>query len=270
MPRKVPAGARLRLIFFRGKSITLLYLLWISIASLAHGSDLDQNLETINEANTIGADSQKRIDRLSGETRDLLEKYQRLVHGAEYQDSYNAELKILKEEQVSRIESLEQQIRDIQVTQQRLMPLLTGMADTLEQFILLDLPFRQEQRLSGALVLKQQLRSPGLTAPEKMRLVWEAYQKENDYGRTIETWRGPVTLNGENFSVEFLRIGRIALFYLTLDGKTARLWDKQQKQWLTLESSESRELRKAIRVADSQSAPALLQMPVMASVEEAP
>ena len=55
-------------------------------------------------------------------------------------------------------------------------------------------------------------------AREQFRLLLEAYQLEQDYGNRIESWRGPLALEGQELSVGFLRVGRVALYYQTLDG----------------------------------------------------
>ena len=57
-----------------------------------------------------------------------------------------------------------------------------------------------------------------VTAAEKFRRVIEGYQIENDYGRTIEAYKGSTDINGNQLEVDFLRIGRVALLYQTVGG----------------------------------------------------
>jgi hypothetical protein len=52
-----------------------------------------------------------------------------------------------------------------------------------------------------------------VTNAEKFRRLIEAYQIENNYGNTIEAYRANIELNGVISSVDFLRLGRIALYY---------------------------------------------------------
>jgi Protein of unknown function (DUF3450) len=114
------------------------------------------------------------------------------------------------------------------------MPLMNTMADSLEKFVVLDLPFRQEERVSGVIQLKQYLRSPSLSLPNKYRLLLEAFQIENSYGRTVESYRDTLSIEGESLSVEFLRIGRVALYYRTLDGSEIARWSAQSRDWEVL------------------------------------
>jgi hypothetical protein len=216
----------------------------------------------MNETNSSSVTSQKKVDKLALETQRMLEKYQSIVRNTQYQDAYNAQLQQLKQDQELQIDSLKEQLNEINVTQMRIMPLILSMADALEKFIVLDLPFLQEQRISGIVQLKQHLRNPGMTVPDKYRLVLEAYQIESDYGRTIESYRDKLLQGQAQISVEYLRIGRIALYYQSLDGKRSGLWDASMGVWQDLPVEMNGQIKQAIKVAKNIVAPQLLNLPV--------
>ena len=91
----------------------------------------------------------------------------------------------------------------------------------------------------------------------------EAYRSEEEYGRTIETYRGE--LPGEtSLTVDFLRLGRLALYYRTLDGEQCGRW--QNGGWETLDSGRCGEIRKGVRIAGKRQAPDLLLLPLPAAV----
>ncbi|MCH1568607.1 MAG: DUF3450 domain-containing protein, partial [Alphaproteobacteria bacterium] len=83
-----------------------------------------------------------------------------------------------------------------------------------------------------------------------------------EYGRTIEAYEGEMDINGEARMVAFLRIGRVALIYQTLDGAESGAWDKNQSQFIDLDGDFDGELRSALRIAKQQAAPDLLVVPV--------
>lgn len=235
--------------------------LWICCAG-AQG--LDDSLDVVSSTNRAAEQSQQAIDTLALETQRLLEEYRTLRESVEYQEAYTRELAQVDAAQQARIASLNRQIGQARITRQRILPLMRSMADSLESFVVLDLPFHQEQRLAAVLQLKQRLDQPDLSMAARLRLLLEAYRLEQDYGVTIEAWRGPLA-EEEGLSVEFLRIGRIALYYQTLDGERSGAWDRQAGDWVALDAGHNRGLSRALRVARNQSAPQLLELPLLSS-----
>ena len=228
-----------------------------------YGADIKDSLDVVAKTNRSAADSQKKIDDLSRETRDMLEEYRKLQDGSEYQAAYTRELKELDRAQRLQIESLQEQIAQARVTRQRIVPLMRSMADALEKFVVLDLPFHHEERINGVLQLQQRLNRPDLSVSAKFRLLLEAYQLEQDYGSNIEAWRGPLQLAGKDLSVEYLRVGRAALYFQSLDGATSGYWNVGEDSWNILEARHNRNVTQALRVAKNLTAPQLLQLPMI-------
>lgn len=226
---------------------------------------LEDSLEVVAETNRGAERSQVRIDELSRETRALLEEYQDLQQGAQYQAAYSRELEQLAQAQEAKIASLNQQIAQARVTRQRILPLMRTMAEALEQFVILDLPFHHQERIASVLALRQRLDDPTLSAAVRFRLLLEAFQVEQDYGGTLEAWQAPLSLGGQQVSVEYLRLGRVALYYQTLDRQRSAIWDAASGTWVTLDARHNRSLAQAMRVARNQAVPQLLALPVQGS-----
>ena len=234
------------------------------LTTAIHAADVKDSLDVVTKTNRSAVDSQKKIDGLSRETQGMLEEYRKLQDGSEYQAAYTRELEELDRAQQMQIESLQQQIAQARITRQRIVPLMRSMADALEKFVVLDLPFHHEDRINGVLQLKQRLNQPDLSVSAKFRLLLEAYQLEQDYGSNIEAWRGPLQFQDEELSVEFLRVGRTALYFHSLDGQTSGYWNATQDSWIALDTDHNRSMAQALRVAKNLTAPQLLQLPMMA------
>ena len=62
--------------------------------------------------------------------------------------------------------------------------------------------------------------------------------------------------------MEFLRLGRTAIYYLTLDHQRAGYWDVDAARWSTLDDRHVDSVVKAVRVARRQAPPDLLDLPL--------
>ena len=242
----------------------LAVVLTLSLGPGIHAAEVKDSLGVVAKTNRSAVDSQKKVDELSRETQGMLEEYRKLQDGSEYQAAYTRELEQLDQAQQLKIEDLQAQIAQARVTRQRIVPLMRSMADALEKFVVLDLPFHHEDRINGVLQLKQRLNQPDLSVSAKFRLLLEAYQLEQDYGSKIEAWRGPLQFNGEELSVEYLRVGRTALYFQSLDGASSGYWNAREDAWIALDVEHNRAMTQAIRVAKNLTAPQLLQLPMMA------
>jgi hypothetical protein len=137
----------------------------------------------------------------------------------------------------------------VKVIHRQVTPLMLRMVDGLEQFIKLDLPFLLEEREKRVAFLKKLLEQSDVNVPEKFRRVLEAYSIENDYGRSIETYKGNLPIEGVSREVEFLRIGRIALLFQTIDREFSGVWDNKKKDWVPLGAEYRNEIYKGRRMA---------------------
>ena len=244
-----------------GKPLAAL-ILATACAATAFGAGLDESLSVVSSTNRSAAESQQKIDQLSAQTRAMLEEYRKYAEGSEYQAAYTRELEELQAAQELQITALREQIEQARITRQRIVPLMRSMADALEKFVVLDLPFHQEERITGVLQLKQRLNDPGLSVAARFRLLLEAYQLEQGFGGSVEAWRGPLQFEGETLSVEYLRVGRVALYFQSLDGETTGYWDRAGQSWVVLDPQYNRPVAQALRVARNLVAPQLLQLPM--------
>ncbi len=204
--------------------------------------------------------SQQKIDRLSDQTREMLEKYRAEIWKAQQLQLYVRQLDETIAQQQARKALLAEQLQRLERTRQELVPMLVRMVDGLEKFVSLDVPFLLEERQQRVERLRKLLADPDTPVSEQYRRVFEAYQVEADYGRSLEAWRGALMDSAQ--IVDYLRIGRMAWYYLSLDGKAAWQWDRGRARWLEVPTQHVRAIRKGLQVASEQAAPQLLALPV--------
>ena len=125
-------------------------------------------------------------------------------------------------------------------------------------------PFLEEERSTRLARLQTLLNRADVSIAEKYRQILEAYQIEVEYGRTLEAYNAPLNTNGITRDVTFLKLGRIALYYQTADGKESGVWDNIEKDWKQLDSSYRWPIQKGIQLAMQQTVPELLSLPLTA------
>jgi hypothetical protein len=239
--------------------------LCITGVALAANDPLKSAVNTRLKAQKEAQVSQKRVDVLADETRDLLQEYRNDLQRIGSLRTYNDQLEKLIAKQKETLLSIHRQLENLEGTQRNIIPLMLRMLKVLSEYIALDLPFLQEERNTRVSVLKEMMDSPDVTLPDKFRRIMEAYQIEMEYGRTIEAYNGMINMAGKNQTVDILRLGRVALVYQTLDGKQSGQWDNKSKKWKILPGDYDRPIKHGIQIARKQAPPDFFRIPVNAA-----
>jgi hypothetical protein len=240
-------------------------LLMATATSSLHAIDtLDRSLQLSEDNNRLEQDTQQRIDDINDHTRAMIEEYHRLSREHEALTVYNDQLERIVDSQEAEKTSLRTQFQDIELTQREIMPLMLRMVDRLEAFLSTDTPFLVSERRQRVALLRELLDRADVTVAEKYRRVLEAYQVELDYGRTIEAYRDELDVDGIRRTVDVLRVGRVGLYYQSLDGRYSGHWDRATESWVPLDGSDRLAIRKGLRVARQEIAPELLRLQIPA------
>jgi hypothetical protein len=152
----------------------------------------------------------------------------------------------------------------VDVINRQIFPLMERMIDGLEQSISLDVPFLIDERTDRVNNLKEIMERSDVSVAEKFRKVMEAYQIENDYGTTVDSYTNTIELDdGSVRDYTILRVGRIGLYFQSEDAEITGRWSMEEDRWVEDDSARS-EIQKAIRMAKDLVAPELILIPVSA------
>jgi hypothetical protein len=241
-------------------------ILWFVCAP---GGVLAQNVEgaltAAESMDEAARRSQANIDKAVDETQSLERQYSAVMKEIDGLGVYNALLQKQIDNQNQEMVDLNFSIDQVSVIERQVTPLMLKMIDALDQFVELDMPFLLEERRKRVAFLRTLLERSDITVAEKFRRLLEAYEIENDYGRTIESYKGSLDVDGASREVDFLRIGRTALLYQTVDSEIFGMWDKSKAAWVSLPTEYRNQIRNGIRMADKQIAPNLLILPISAA-----
>jgi len=247
----------------RKKNAILFSLLLVSLPLYA-GNTLDKVIKEGNLRASDNARSQHKIDTIVDITEKDQEEYRQLTQTLGNLKTYNSLLTKQIDDQNTRLTNLQTSLENTAKMQRDILPLIEEMISSLSQFIALDLPFLQKERLDRVEQLEHVLNQSNVDIAEKFRQVTEAYQIEMEYGRTIESYRETLTLDNTERKLSLLRVGRIALLYRSDDGQFLGAWNKASQQWQALDPSQyERSIKNAISMALKQKSPSLINTPII-------
>jgi hypothetical protein len=211
--------------------------------------------------------AQDQIDEVREQTSDLTDEYRAVMKEVDGLVVYNTLLDRQIADQNQELDNLRTSIDSVTVIERQILPLLTRMIEGLERFVALDMPFLEEERTNRVANLRALLERADVTAAEKFRVVMEAWQIENEYGRTIESYTGELDIDGTTREVDFLRIGRVALLYQTPDGVNSGAWSVAEGRFVPVDNSYRNTIRQGLRLSRNQVSPDLLLLPIAAPEE---
>jgi hypothetical protein len=229
-------------------------------AFAAHAATVKDVTATGNQWLVAQVDSQKRVDAMAEQGRDLSEQYRTTLRESEGLKLYLQQLRAQLNSQEEEMEVIREESAQLDRTNIEIQPLMGRMLGSLEQFVELDVPFLKTDRVMRVEKLKEMMPRADVTVSEKYRRIIEAYQIEMEYGRTIEAYKGKLA----DKEVEFLRVGRVGLFYQTPDGGETGYWDTDKKDW-TVDNQYANGVRDGLKVALKQTSPNLLIVPMQAA-----
>ena len=161
-------------IFQGATTIVCVSFMLISIPMILPAQVLSQILETQTERTLIAQESQVRVDKVVTQTRSMEDQYRANLKEIDGLKIYNKLLELQIENQERVKVDLEQSIANVAIVNRQIVPVMTRMIDSLEQFISLDVPFLNQERTDRVEDLKELMSRQDVTVAEKFRKVTEA------------------------------------------------------------------------------------------------
>lgn len=223
---------------------------------------LPKIIDANRSGNSAEANTQRQIDALDDEQRQLFEEYDALSRELASLTSYNTHLQHMLDDQTIQRQKHLQTLENLAETRRQVLPLIIAMTDWLEQLAQAELPFHQEEHHQAIAELRQLLQRGDLDLGSRYQRVLDHYEHALTDGQRVETYTA--RLGDTEQVVDFLKLGRLALYYQTTDSQHSAYWDATQQQWLALDAKYNDALTRAIRITRKEAAPGLLQLPLKA------
>ena len=216
----------------------------------------------IRESVAIRQATQQERERWQTEKEDRIAAYETLeARRSELLAARNALQKEI-DRQLARNRELTDQLAKLTAITQDIEPFLeetrVRLAALLEREPAL-LPAERGRRLER---LQSLLQDPSIDIGEKYRKAMEAFFIEAEYGNTVDVYQQAITAAGQPVTVTILRLGRLALFYQSLDAKSCGYYDRGAARWLPLDGHHNRAIRTAIEIVRKQRPAEMVNLPI--------
>ncbi len=247
---------------------TLAVVASVGLAGAASAATIKE-ITDAGEARAAAARAdQTRINQVADQIEQLVIDFQTEAKVVDGLKVYNSLLQRQVDNQEAEMDALAESVTNVELIQRQIVPLMTRMIDSLEAFVELDTPFLLEERTDRIVRLRNMMDRSDVTPAEKLRQILEAYSIENDYGRTIEAYKGTLEIDGRALEVDFLRIGRVSLTYQSVGGNNTGAWDSELGDWVTLPPAVYKtQIAEGLKIARKQVAPDLIVAPVHSPME---
>ena len=213
--------------------------------------------------NQQAKESQAKVDALNNETRDLYQDYKIVLQEIEGLRIFNRQLERQVAGQEAKIAEITENMGKVSDIQRQVVPLMDRMVIGLEQLIENDMPFFMSERSDRLENLRDILDRDDVAVSEQFAAVLNAYQIENDFGRSMSAYTDEIEVGGSTRVVEVLQVGRVALVYQTTDGEETGFYNKQERRWQVLDDSFQAAVRTGLRMAKKQAGQNLLPVPIL-------
>lgn len=162
----------------------------------------------------------------------------------------------------TRIDQKAVQLSDMEQIALQTAPFLGQVMERVRSLVERDLPFLPGERQKRILNLESMMADPEIPVSERFRKVMEALLVEAEYGQTVEVYQETIDLSGQMTLVNLFRLGRVSLFYQTLDKKQCGFYHTAQKVWVPLGEEYLGEIQAAIDMGSKRRPVEILDLPL--------
>ncbi len=224
--------------------------------------ETDQIKKPVAESIHIRQDTQEQEQRWRDDREKLLSRHDSLEETKKRLTLQRATLDEKVGGLKTRIAGKEKQLEDILDIQKEITPMIAALIKELTEFVAADLPFLGEERRNRLARLVELRDDPEVAVSEKFRKVLEALLVETEYGNTIEVYQETITTSGRPMLVDIFRLGRVGLFFQSLDHKSCGFYNVATASWQPLSGEYNRSVAAALEIGAKRRPVELLTLPL--------
>ncbi len=236
--------------------------LFMAIPGASAQVDLEKTENRMKSAIQREGQAQKKVDSWAADKEDLVSEIRTIQTTNTWLEYQNKKYSIYIDKLNQQIELLNIKKLAARKVREGLEPYLEKeVLVRLEDYIVSDLPFYETVRAQGIKDVKNTMNDPHSTLAEKLRQVLSVLEIEADYGKEVGTSDVTLAIDGKETEVTILRFGRVAMFYISLDGKKIGWWNEKTRTWEQLQKKIGREINRALQMAKRERTIDLIYIP---------
>jgi hypothetical protein len=229
----------------------------------AQSSIAQQPIEQpVRQSIDIRQATQKAEEQWRLEKERLVARFEQLQQKEKGLTDQKNELNHQIESARERISAKEKQLIDIEEISSQIPPFINELFNALKSQVTEGQPFLMDERQGRIQRLESVVTDPDVDISEKYRKIMEALLVEAEYGFTIEAYQETVTIDGQALLADIFRLGRISLFYQSLDRKRCGFYNTADGVWQDLDTAHNMTIQTAIDIASKRRPIELLTLPV--------
>lgn len=206
--------------------------------------------------------TQENVDAWEKEKQELVQEILNLKIRQRWLRYQNKEYASYIEQKKSDLATLSKRKEELRILRMKLAPYLDETVKRLKSVVAADLPFLPKERQDRLQFLEQSLSEYGVDLSERLRRVLKGLEVEAGYGDGVEVTSRELSIRGKKTLVRVLRLGRIALFYVTGDGTLVGKWDRECACWQPLPREYGQVIGKTMDIVQQQRAVEFVDLPL--------
>jgi small-conductance mechanosensitive channel len=238
-------------------------VIWAPPQSWSANSEVGNRVEKpVHEAIDLRQKTQKVQEHWQKERRKLADAYEELQQVQKQLEAQKDSLTQTSAAVRARIAVKKKQLADIEQISVQIQPFLGELMKRLHRQYNDDMPFLAGERRQRIDKLDRLMADPNVSVSEKFRKLMEALMVEAEFGRTIEVYQETIQVENRAILVSIFRLGRISLFYQTLDQKCCGFYNAASGAWSPLPKSYNYEVQTAMDIGLKRRPVELLTLPI--------
>jgi hypothetical protein len=232
-------------------------------ASFSATGDTRQQIEMpVHQSIDTRQGTQKQEEQWRREKEKLINRFEALQ--AEQERLQNRKKLITEQIEATngRLAAKKKELADIEQISNQIEPFLDELMETIKRLLKDDLPFLTSERRQRVDRLDALMTDPEVDVSEKYRKAMEALTVEAEYGLTIETYQEKINIENKTMLADIFRLGRIGLFFQSLDHQHGGFYNVASGRWESLPASHNQAIQAAIEIAAKRRPVEMLTLPL--------